>query len=70
MPTYADKFKENLDDVWKKHDQGEKNMLDRDEAKKFVEEISKLMIDKDRAKNFDLSKFDQLFDELVGRVFG
>ena len=48
--------------MWDEYDVNGNGYLERDEAKKFIDKISKC-IGKDRAKFYKRDKFDQLFDE-------
>lgn len=61
LRDYKNKFSKDLDEVWDKYDDDANNLLDKSEAKPFVEEICTLLIDKERAKNYDPERFDSLF---------
>ena len=49
--------------MWDKYDLDGNNLLDKEEAKPFIQEICTLLKDKERAKNYDPEKFDALFEE-------
>ena len=57
LQNYDVKFERPIDEMWDEYDVNKNGYLERDEAKKFIDKISKF-IDKDRAKFYKRDKFD------------
>lgn len=62
LRNYDVKFGNSIDDMWEEFDVNQNGFLERNEAKNFIDKLSKF-ISNDRAKFYDKHKFDQLFDE-------
>ena len=62
LSNYNVAFSQPLDDVWEEFDIDKNGILDREEAKCFVDKIA-CVIQKDRAHNYDKSTFDDLFTQ-------
>ena len=60
--NYKTQFSKPIDDVWEKFDADQNGFLDKDEAKKFLDEISKI-IDEERGKYYNKDNFETLFEE-------
>ena len=61
LKNYPVKFSTPLDELWQQNDNDNNGYLDKEEAKKFLDEVVKV-IQKNRKRNYDKAKFDQYFE--------
>ena len=61
MGNYANNFSASIDEIWDKHDIDKNNMLDKEEAKPFLDEIATVMIDEQRCNRYDTQRFEEVF---------
>lgn len=59
-PEYVKKFNGDLDELWKKVDNDGNMLLDKNEAKKFMEELGDIVKPEEKGI-YDISNFDKLF---------
>ena len=62
LGSYASNFKIDPESLWFQHDQDQNGMLDREECKAFMADLSKY-ISADRARNYNANKFYELFEK-------
>lgn len=63
LGEYSKKFTKPIDEIWDKYDDDKNNLLDKEEAKPFMDEIATI-IEEGREKNYDPSQFDELFNQM------
>ena len=62
MANYSATFSQDIDVMWNHYDFDNNGYLDREEARGFVDQVSKC-IGKERSKNYNPDHFDYLFDK-------
>lgn len=62
LEGYAQLFSMDVDELWHRCDVDNNNILDRAEAKVFMQDLQKIMTS-ERAKNYSDDKFEQLFEK-------
>ena len=63
LSNYEAKFSTCIDLMWNQFDFNQNGYLERDEARKFIDELSKV-IQKDRAQFYKRDQFNSLFDQI------
>ena len=62
LKKYDASFSKDIDTLWEQHDVDKNGYLDKVEAKKFLDEISKVIC-QDRAKFYNPDNFETLFEQ-------
>lgn len=61
LKTYPAKFERPLDEIWADYDVDNDGQLDKEQSKKFLDEVCK-NIEEHRRKNYQKDKFDELYE--------